>query len=132
MTFLEIENPFLRIWNAAPLDRGPPLARASSNPKEFQDLSLHVPFGRRLAQILPDKGQVKHAGLAGPALLRCSRQSRRRAIMQVKTRVKAGALAPNHNETLVRAPRQAQSLKVKTRVKAGALAPNHNETLVRA
>ena len=52
--------------------------------------------------------------------------------MQVKTRVKAGGLSFNHNETLVRAPSQAQSLKVKTRVKAGGLNVNHNETLVRA
>jgi hypothetical protein len=52
--------------------------------------------------------------------------------MQVKTRVKAGGLSLNHNETLVRAPRQAQGLKVKTRVKAGGLKLNHNETLVRA
>jgi hypothetical protein len=31
--------------------------------------------------------------------------------MQVKTRVKAGGLALNHNETLVRAPGQARGLK---------------------
>jgi len=35
--------------------------------------------------------------------------------------VKAGALAPNHNEA------QA-GVRVRTRVKAGALAPNHNES----
>jgi hypothetical protein len=35
--------------------------------------------------------------------------------MPVKTRVKAGAIASNHNETLVR----ATGLKVKTHVKAG-------------
>jgi hypothetical protein len=52
--------------------------------------------------------------------------------MQVKTRVKAGGLSLNHNETLVCAPTQAQGLKVKTRVKAGGLMGNHNETLVRA
>ena len=52
--------------------------------------------------------------------------------MQVKTRVKAGGLSLNHNETLVRAPSQAPGLKVKTRVKAGGLNANHNETLVRA
>jgi hypothetical protein len=52
--------------------------------------------------------------------------------MQVKTRVKAGGIALNHNETLVRAQRPATGLKVKTRIKAGGLALNHNETLVRS
>ena len=52
--------------------------------------------------------------------------------MQVKTRIKAGGLNFNHNETLVRTPSQAKGLKVKTRVKAGGLTLNHNETLVRA
>jgi len=61
--------------------------------------------------------------------------------MQVKTKVKAGALTANHNQTLVRdrnratadtRPRtQRQPLKVKTKVKAGALTANHNQTLVR-
>ena len=51
--------------------------------------------------------------------------------MKVKTNIKAGALASNHNETLVRTPAKPQSLRVKTNVKAGALAANHNETLVR-
>lgn len=50
--------------------------------------------------------------------------------MKVKTHLKAGGLAMNHNETLVRAPRPTQSLKVKTHVKAGGIALNHNETLV--
>lgn len=39
--------------------------------------------------------------------------------MTIKTNVKAGALIPNHNETLA----------VRSDVKAGALLPNHNETL---
>ena len=52
--------------------------------------------------------------------------------MQVKTRIKAGGLAVNHNETLVRAPSQRQGLKVKTRIKAGGIKLNHNETLVRS
>jgi hypothetical protein len=52
--------------------------------------------------------------------------------MQVKTRIKAGGLNLNHNETLVRAPSQAPGLKVKTRIKAGGLNFNHNETLVRS
>ena len=62
--------------------------------------------------------------------------------MQVKTKVKAGVLTSNHNQTLVRdrnramvdtRPRaQCQPLKVKTKVKAGILTSNHNQTLVRA
>jgi hypothetical protein len=75
---------------------------------------------------------VTNAGMTQPAPLRCSTQSRRRPIMQVKTRIKAGGLNWNHNETLVRAPSQAQGLKVKTRIKAGGVTLNHNETLVRA
>jgi hypothetical protein len=62
--------------------------------------------------------------------------------MQVKTKVKAGMLSSNHNQTLVRDRNRAtadtrpqaqrQPLKVKTHVKAGALTTNHNQTLVRA
>ena len=50
--------------------------------------------------------------------------------MKTKTHVRAGALANNHNETLVHDPARAKGLKVKTRVRAGAIAANHNETLV--
>ena len=39
--------------------------------------------------------------------------------MKVKTKVKAGELPHNHNETLVRDAAQARGLKVKTGVKAG-------------
>jgi hypothetical protein len=39
--------------------------------------------------------------------------------MKTKTRIRAGALSINHNETLVRDPIKSQGLKVKTRVKAG-------------
>jgi len=46
--------------------------------------------------------------------------------MTIRTNVKAGMLASNHNETLVH-----KGLKVRTSVKAGMLASNHNETLVR-
>jgi len=42
--------------------------------------------------------------------------------MKVKTRVKAGRLAGNHNVTV-------QGVKVKTHVRAGALAANHNPTV---
>jgi hypothetical protein len=51
--------------------------------------------------------------------------------MQVKTRVKAGLIASNHTETLVRVPRPAPALKVKTHVKAGGSSLQHTETLVR-
>lgn len=49
--------------------------------------------------------------------------------MKTKTRVRAGFVSVNHNETLVKAP--PTGLKVKTKVKAGAITSNHNETLVR-
>jgi hypothetical protein len=48
--------------------------------------------------------------------------------MKTKTRVRAGGVMFNHNETLVKAA--PMGLKVKTKVKAGALTTNHNETLV--
>ena len=51
--------------------------------------------------------------------------------MQVKTQVKAGGVAINHNQTLVRDQGPRQPLKVKTQVKAGGVALNHNQTLVR-
>jgi hypothetical protein len=41
--------------------------------------------------------------------------------MQVKTRIKAGGMPFNHNETLVRVQKPTQGLKGKTHVKAGAL-----------
>ena len=44
--------------------------------------------------------------------------------MRIKTSVKAGKLASNHNQTVKR-------LRVKTNVKAGAIAANHNQTLAR-
>jgi hypothetical protein len=62
--------------------------------------------------------------------------------MQVKTKLKAGCLPLNHNQTLVRDGAQAtagtrpqaarQGIKVKTKVKAGrVIVWNHNQTLVR-
>ena len=49
--------------------------------------------------------------------------------MQIKTRIRAGSITYNHNETLVKtAP---TGLKVKTKVRAGLGGQNHNETLVR-
>jgi hypothetical protein len=50
--------------------------------------------------------------------------------MKTKTRLRAGALSVNQNETLVCDSAKGQGLKVKTRVKAGALTYNHSETLV--
>jgi hypothetical protein len=57
----------------------------------------------------------------------CGAGLRARAL-KAQTGVKAGALQPNHSQTLVR----ARSLKVKTTIKAGSLTANHNETQVRA
>jgi hypothetical protein len=52
--------------------------------------------------------------------------------MKTKTRVRAGGVAVNHNETLVREVSKATALRVKTKVKAGGMRlHNHNETLVR-
>jgi hypothetical protein len=48
--------------------------------------------------------------------------------MKTKTRVRAGAMTTNHNETLVRD--MGKGLKVKTRVRAGGITLNHSETLV--
>ncbi len=43
----------------------------------------------------------------------------KRKSLKVKTNVKAGRLALNHNETLVRDRAKRKSLKVKTNLKAG-------------
>jgi hypothetical protein len=48
--------------------------------------------------------------------------------MKTKIKIRAGKLASNHNETLVKAA--PQGLKVKTRVRAGGENLNHNEILV--
>ena len=45
--------------------------------------------------------------------------------MKVKSNVKAGAIAPNHNQAV-------KGLRVKSSVKAGALTGNHNQTLARS
>jgi len=55
--------------------------------------------------------------------------------MRIKTNVKAGALQPNHNQTM------ARGLRVKTKIKVGlipdgpestgGLNPNHNQTLAK-
>lgn len=44
--------------------------------------------------------------------------------LKVKTRVKAGAIASNHNQT-------AKGLRVKSRIKAGRIATNHNPSPAR-
>jgi hypothetical protein len=51
--------------------------------------------------------------------------------MKTKTRIRAGGVALNHNETLVRDAPKVTALRVKTKVKAGVVTTNHNETLVR-
>jgi uncharacterized protein (DUF302 family) len=43
--------------------------------------------------------------------------------MKVRTNVKAGKLATNHNQTM------AKGLRVRTNIKAGKLATNHNQTV---
>jgi hypothetical protein len=50
--------------------------------------------------------------------------------MKTKTNIKAGNVAYNHNETLVRRAVK-QGMKVKTQIKSGCHGANHNETLVR-
>jgi hypothetical protein len=50
--------------------------------------------------------------------------------MKTKTRVRAGAMTSNHNETLVRDIAKGKGLTVKTHVRAGGVLLNHNETLV--
>ena len=51
--------------------------------------------------------------------------------MKTKTRIRAGSLIRNHNETLVRDVAKGQGLRVKTHVRAGGIRmTNHNETLV--
>ncbi len=48
--------------------------------------------------------------------------------MKTKTNLKAGRIAANHNQTLLR----AAGVKVKTSMKAGRIAANHNQSLLRA
>ena len=49
--------------------------------------------------------------------------------MKLKTNIKAGRLAANHNEKVARPTAKAGGLKVRTKIKAGKLAANHNERL---
>lgn len=44
--------------------------------------------------------------------------------MKIKTSVRAGKLAANHNQTTT-------GLKVRSQVKAGKLSANHNQTVAR-
>jgi hypothetical protein len=55
--------------------------------------------------------------------------TRSQAKLKVKTGLKAGILALNHNQTL--APRPSRGLKVRTSVRSGIASLNHNQTLVR-
>jgi hypothetical protein len=61
--------------------------------------------------------------------------------MKVKTHLKAGGIAWNHNQTLVRdrdqgrksrkrAHAKRSGLRVKTHLKAGGINLNHNQTLI--
>jgi hypothetical protein len=50
--------------------------------------------------------------------------------MKTKTRIRAGGIRYQHNETLVCDVAKGQGLKVKTHVRAGGVRSNHNETLV--
>jgi hypothetical protein len=47
--------------------------------------------------------------------------------MKIKTKVKAGGIELNHNQSAAKA-----GMPVKTRVKAGGLSLNHNQMRVRA
>ena len=49
--------------------------------------------------------------------------------MKLKTNIKAGKLASNHNEKVVRPTAKRGGLKMRTKIKAGRLAANHNERL---
>jgi hypothetical protein len=49
--------------------------------------------------------------------------------VKVKTKVKAGGITFNHNETMVKTKKK--SLKVKTKVRSGGLTLNHNETMLK-
>ena len=50
--------------------------------------------------------------------------------MKTKTRVRAGGITMNHNETLVRDSAKGRGLKVKPTSGLAEYALNHNETLV--
>ena len=52
------------------------------------------------------------------------RKTTKRSGIRVRSRVKAGAIAANHNQA-------TKGLRVKSRVKAGAIAANHNHTAAR-
>jgi stalled ribosome alternative rescue factor ArfA len=50
--------------------------------------------------------------------------------MKTKTKIKAGVVSPNHNETLVCDASKTRGMKTKTHVRAGGVRPNHSEALV--
>jgi hypothetical protein len=51
--------------------------------------------------------------------------------VKTKTRVRAGTIGFDHNETLVNDKAMPKGLKVKTKVRAGGVRlSNHNETLL--
>ena len=49
--------------------------------------------------------------------------------MKVKSSVKAGGLAQNHNQAIAR---DSDGLRIKSNVRAGGLVINHNQTIARA
>lgn len=49
--------------------------------------------------------------------------------MKIKTRVRAGGLASNHNETLVHNAAHSKGLKVKTHVRAGGIGTSPSDPL---
>ena len=53
------------------------------------------------------------------------RNKERKTSMKIKTKVKAGGISLNHNQTM------ARGLKVKTDVKAGEMQIQHNRTMAR-
>jgi hypothetical protein len=69
--------------------------------------------------------QPRSRGHGGALLCLTSTAIRRITGMKIRTNVNAGALSPNHNQTVTR------GLKVKSGVKAGAMAANHNQTVTR-
>ena len=50
--------------------------------------------------------------------------------MQVKTKVRAGGVTANHNETLAQAKQPTTGLKVKTGIKAGGFIGKNDNSLI--
>lgn len=52
--------------------------------------------------------------------------------MNVKTKLRAGKIVTNHNDTLVRVAAVSPGLRIRTGITGGKVVVNHNESLVRA